>query len=229
FLQVLLPSAAKIYAEGNQDKIERMVLEATRYISLFLCFVVFILILNSHDLLSLYMGPDYLYLSPWLNLWLLTVLLNMHNTPVASLVLSSGKTKALIFSSAISCIISLPITVILAPTMNVGAAVLGYLVYMSIQIGFFYVYYTPKVLGLNSWKILSTSFIPALLAGLLSFGGAYGLQNWLELGSSDLLRMILNSVVFSLIFLGMVGAFLIRPGEKQVLGNYFQRFTQRVK
>src|SRR5690606_15714252 len=117
FLQVLLPSASKAYAEGNHAKIERMVLEATRYISIFLCFVVFILILNSRSLLGMYMGPDYLYLAPWLNLWLLTVLLNMHNTPVASLVLSSGKTKVLIFSSAISCIISLPITIILAPTM----------------------------------------------------------------------------------------------------------------
>ncbi len=229
FLQVLLPSASKIYAEGNQDKIERMVLEATRYISLFLCFVVFILILNSHDLLGLYMGPDYLYLAPWLNLWLLTVLLNMHNTPIASLVLSSGKTKALIFSSAISCILSLPITVILAPTMNVGAAVLGYLVYMSIQIGFFYVYYTPKVLRLSSRKILSTSFLPALLAGLLSFGGAYGLQGWLWPGETELLGMILNSSVFSLIFLGVFGVFLIRPGEKQILGTYLRRIAPKAK
>ncbi|WP_051315076.1 lipopolysaccharide biosynthesis protein [Algoriphagus terrigena] len=227
FLQVLLPSASKIYAEGNHDKIERMVLEATRYISLFLCFVVFILILNSHDLLGLYMGPDYLYLAPWLNLWLLTVLLNMHNTPVASLVLSSGKTKALIFSSAISCIVSLPITVVLAPTMNVGAAVLGYLVYMSIQIGFFYVYYIPKVLKLSSWKILATSFVPALMVGLLSFGGAYGLQKWLGLGNSEWVKMILNSGIFSLIFLAVAGVFLIRPGEKQLLNAYLQRFTRR--
>lgn len=229
FLQVLLPSASKAYAEGNHAKIERMVLEATRYISIFLCFVVFILILNSRSLLGMYMGPDYLYLAPWLNLWLLTVLLNMHNTPVASLVLSSGKTKVLIFSSAISCIISLPITIILAPTMNVGAAVLGYLVYMSIQIGFFYVYYIPKVLHLSSWKILSTSFFPALTVGLLSFGGAFGLQYWLELGDSEWAKMIVNSGVFSLLFLGFVGAFLIRSGEKQLLSAFVQRITKRVK
>jgi O-antigen/teichoic acid export membrane protein len=227
FLQVLLPSASKAYAEGNAAKIERMVLEATRYISIFLCFVVFILILNSRDLLGMYMGPDYLYLSPWLNLWLLTVLLNMHNTPVASLVLSSGKTKVLIFSSAISCIISLPITIVLAPTMNVGAAVLGYLVYMSIQIGFFYVYYIPKVLYLSSWKILSTSFFPALLVGLLSFGGAFGLQSWLALGDSEWVKMLVNSGLFTLLFLVFVGAFLIRSEEQQLLRAFVQRITKR--
>lgn len=229
FLQVLLPSASKIYAEGNQGKIERMVLEATRYISTFLCFVVFILILNSSHLLGLYMGPDYVYLSPWLNLWLLTVLLNMHNTPVASLVLSSGKTKALIYSSAISCIVSIPITIILAPTLNVGAAVLGYLVYMTIQISFFYAYYIPKVLNLSSWKILSTSFIPALSAGLLSFGGAYLVQKLLGFGDSEWMKMILNSAVFCMIFVGIVGLFLIRPEEKKLLGSYVQRITQRGK
>ncbi|MBN7809332.1 oligosaccharide flippase family protein [Algoriphagus sp. H41] len=227
FLQVLLPSASKIYGEGNQEKIERMVLEATRYISLFLCFVVFILILNSSDLLGLYMGPDYLYLAPWLNLWLLTVLLNMHNTPVASLVLSSGKTKALIYSSAISCLVSLPITVMLAPTVNVGAAVLGYLVYMAIQIGFFYAYYIPKVLNLHSWKILTTSFFPALSAGLLAFGGAYALQYWLGFGDSPWLSMTLQSAVFSLIFLFCLLLWVIRREEKLLLSSYLKRLVQR--
>src|SRR5690606_10246975 len=33
FMQVLLPSASKAYAEGNQQRIERMVFEATKYIS----------------------------------------------------------------------------------------------------------------------------------------------------------------------------------------------------
>ncbi len=225
FLQVLIPSASKIYAEGNTSKIERMVLEATRYISLFLNFVVFILILNSHDLLGVYMGPDYLYLAPWLNLWLLTVLLNMHNTPVASLVLSSGKTKALIYSSAISCILSLPITAMLAPQWNVGAAVLGYLVYMTIQIGFFYAYYIPKVLFLRSWKILSTSFLPALAAGLIAWAGAYGLQNWLGFGDSPWLRMLLQSAVFAFIFLFFLLFLVVRPEEKAMLKTYFRRFV----
>src|SRR5690606_10548647 len=92
FLQVLLPSASKVYQEGNHPKMEKMVFTATRYISLFLSFIVFLLVLNSEPILLLYMGKDYLHLSIWMNIWLLTVLLNMHNTPVASLVLSSGKT-----------------------------------------------------------------------------------------------------------------------------------------
>src|SRR5690606_2118019 len=85
FLQVLLPSASKVYQEGNHSKMEKMVFTATRYISVFLSFIVFLLVLNSESILLLYMGKDYLHLAVWLNIWLLTVLLNMHNTPVASL------------------------------------------------------------------------------------------------------------------------------------------------
>src|SRR5690606_23724600 len=74
FLQVLLPSASKIYAENDLPKMEKMVLEATKYISVFLCLIVFLLILNSSDLLLVYMGEDYQDLSVWLVIWLLTVL-----------------------------------------------------------------------------------------------------------------------------------------------------------
>src|SRR5690606_2322369 len=150
FMQVLLPSASKAYAEGNQERIERMVFEATKYISVFLGFMVFVLILNAEDLLLLYMGKGYEDLAVWLSLWLLTVLLNMHNTPVASLVLSTGKTRFLVYSSAAACVVSLPITVVFAESLGVGAAVVGYLVYMVLQIGFFYVYYIPNVLKLGA-------------------------------------------------------------------------------
>src|SRR5690606_20904984 len=98
FLQVLLPSASKIYAENNLPKMEKMVVEATKYISVFLCLIVFLLILNASDLLRVYMGEDYQALAIWLIVWLLTVLLSRHNTPVASLVLSSGKPRFLIYS-----------------------------------------------------------------------------------------------------------------------------------
>src|SRR5690606_36164460 len=101
FMQVLLPSTSKAYAEGDQQRIGRMVFEATKYISVFLVFVVFVLILNADEILRLYMGEGYGDLSLWLSLWLLTVLLSMHNTPVASLVLSTGKTKFLVYSSAV--------------------------------------------------------------------------------------------------------------------------------
>jgi len=212
FLQVLLPSAAKAHAENDHSKIEKMVLEATRYISIFLTLVVFVLILNAGQLLVLYMGEEYLSLSKWLIIWLLTILLSMHNTPVASLVLSSGKTKALVYSAAIGCIISLPITAIFAVEMGVGAAVVGYLIYMLIQMGFFYFYYIPYVLRLNSRKIFFSGFAPSLLGAVIALVLAWYFGEILNI-SNAYLEIIINSLVFLMLFAGYHWAFVIKGSD----------------
>ncbi|AGA80426.1 lipopolysaccharide biosynthesis protein [Echinicola vietnamensis] len=212
FLQVLLPSASKAHAENDQHKMEKMVFEATRYIAIFLTLVVFALILNAENLLVLYMGESYADLSKWLIIWLLTVLLSMHNTPVASLVLSSGKTKALVYSAAIGCILSLPITVVFAPEMGVGAAVMGYLVYMLIQMGFFYFYYIPKVLHMSSARIFFKAFSPSLLGAVLAWFLAYLTGTLVDL-AQPYLAMALQTTVFLLVFAGFHGAFVIKRSD----------------
>ncbi|MEP0713194.1 MAG: hypothetical protein ABJC55_14850, partial [Algoriphagus sp.] len=206
----------KVYQEGNQTKMEKLVFTATRYISIFLSFIVFLLVLNSESILLLYMGKDYLHLSVWLNIWLLTVLLNMHNTPVASLVLSSGKTRFLIYSSAMACILSLPITIILAPTMNVGAAVLGYLAYMLIQIGFFYIYYIPKVLNLDSLKIFFGAFTPSVIASVFAFALAFGVKKWFEF-PLGWWSMLISSVIFTTVFAALHVMFIIKSEDIEFL------------
>jgi O-antigen/teichoic acid export membrane protein len=212
FLQVLLPSASKAYMENIPGKVDKMVFEATRYISIFLTMVVFLLIINANQLLLLYMGSDYLHLTVWLIIWLLTLLLSMHNTPVASLVLSSGKTKALVYSSAIGCVVSLPVTVILADDLDVGAAVIGYLVYMLIQIGFFYLYYIPKILRLDSQKIFFKGFFPSLLVASIS------LLITMYLGSllpevHGFFKLLVDSALFMVFFIGLQRAFVIRQSD----------------
>ncbi|GGF24767.1 lipopolysaccharide biosynthesis protein [Echinicola rosea] len=212
FLQVLLPSASKAHAENDHGKMAKMVFEATRYISIFLTLVVFGLILNADNLLVLYMGESYLDLSKWLIIWLLTVLLSMHNTPVASLVLSSGKTKVLVFSAAIGCLISLPITVVFAKEMGVGAAVIGYLVYMLIQMGFFYFYYIPKVLHLSSTRIFFKAFSPSLLGAVIAMFLA-GFAGTLADIARPYMEMAVESTVFFIVFAGFHWAFVIKRSD----------------
>ncbi|MEX2593378.1 MAG: hypothetical protein WD426_11435 [Anditalea sp.] len=216
FLQVLLPSASKIYAENNPPKLERMVIEATKYISVFLSMIVFLLILNASDLLLIYMGEEYQELSIWLIIWLLTVLLSMHNTPVASLVLSSGKTKFLIYSSATACIVSLPITVFFAPELNVGAAVIGYFVYMLIQIGFFYVYYIPKVLKLDNGKIFFGSFFPSVLGAFIACGISYYLSMWLKI-PEGYFSILFKSAIFLVLFMAYHLVFVVKAADIRYL------------
>jgi len=216
FMQVLLPSSAKVYAEGDQRRIERLVFEGTKYISILLALMVFGLILNAKAILTVYMGDTYQHLSLWLSLWLLTVLLSMHNTPVASMVLSTGKTRKLVYSSAIACLLSLPITAIFASRLEVGAAVVGYLVYMILQIGFFYGYYIPRVLKMDGLKLFMKAFLPATAGAALSMGGTqYFMEQLAELSTYS--AIILNSIVFILFYVLYLRVFVLKCADLEKL------------
>lgn len=216
FMQVLLPSASKAYAEGDSRRMERLIFESTRYISAFLAFMVFVLILNAGDLLALYMGEDYRGLSAWLSIWLLTVLLSLHNTPVASLVLSTGKTKPLVYSSGIACMASLPVTALLADSLQAGAAVVGYLVYMVLQVGFFYGYYIPRVLQLNGSRLLLHAFLPAVAGASGALVAACGLSDWLSL-PAGYGTLIVKTGIFAVTYGLFLLVAVVRPSDIQYL------------
>ncbi len=218
FMQVLLPSASKIYAENDKVKLEKLVYDGTKYISVFLSLVVFVLVVNAKIILNLYMGSGYDGLAIWLSIWLITVLISMHNAPVASLVLSSGKTKYLAYFSAFTCVVSLPITALLAHEYNVGAAVIGFFVYVCLQIGFYYVYYIPKELNLSGVRIFFKSFMPSVLAGVIGYFIVMLFDHFAHI-SMGFITLILNSVLFFIVYCICVLLFVIRKQEWILLKN----------
>lgn len=219
FMQVLLPSAAKVFMEGDKRRLEVMVFDGTKYITIFLSFVVFLLIVNADIILNLYMGEEYSHLEIWLVAWLLTVLITMHNAPVASIVLASGKTKKLAYSSAFSCLLSLPITAILAHKYNVGAAVIGFFVYVCMQASVYYVYYIPNILLLNGYKIIMTSFFPSVLVALIAAAVTKTFSFFNPYVENAYLILIVNSLLFSVLFITMLLGFVVKKEELAQLRN----------
>ena len=139
----------KTLRQDNMIILEVSYLQERNMLTVFLSVIVSLIILNSYDILFLYIGRDYTHLYIWLNIWCLTVLIGLHNSPVASMVLATGKTKPLIISSAVAAVVSLSFLCIMVSRLNVGAAVIGFAIYMLIQITFYYTYYTPKVLKIQ--------------------------------------------------------------------------------
>ncbi len=213
FTQVLLPSVSKLYQSNEKTKLDDLVYNGTKYLTIFFSFIVFPILLNAENILLIYMGPEYGKLSIWLILWCLTAFLILHNAPVSSLVLASGKTRALVYSSAISCIISIPITIIFAETLNVGAAVIGYLVYVLIQIGFYYLYYIPRVLGFKSIFLFVNSFLfPTILGGVAALS-IYYINKIVGNNPSDLFSLFMNTIIFIIIYSILLKLFVLKKHE----------------
>ena len=127
-----------------------------------------------------------------------------------------GKTKFLVYSSAIACVASIPITIILAYNYNVGAAVIGYAVYMIFQIGFYYFYYTNKVLKFNSRRLFFQSFFPPALIGTGSWVLTAFVFSIIKL-DNIYFELLLRSVLFVILFLVFSFKLIIKPKDLKSL------------
>lgn len=196
FISIFLPKTSKLLLENNKEKIEEFAYSATLYTSIICIVLCMPFLLNSREILVLYVGEQYGYLYNWLNLWVITILFFLHNSPIASLVLSTGKTKMLVYSSAIACVISLVINAVFVSRLGVGSAVFGYAIYIFIQMSFFYFYFNNKVLELQSVKVFKSFIVPFILGFILAF-----LLNGINYHISNLIILIfVKSTIWLLSF-----------------------------
>ncbi len=215
-LTILLPITSRLIKQNQQEKIAEMAYNGTRLTTILMLVLGFPLIINSREVLIFYVGVGYGFLAPWLSLWIFTVILYLHNTPVASLVLSSGKTRLLVFSSAIACIFSIIINAALCKYLGVGSAVIGYFIYIVIQMSFYYLYFNHKILRLQSFKVFKSFFIPTLIA-LIACVPIYLIKIDLPI----LLSILIKSGIWFVIFFGFLISFKVFEIKKTLL--YFKR------
>lgn len=168
FVPVLLPSTSKIIAQQDKKAYYKVAYDGTKYVSILLCFFTFGMMSVGSEVLALYVGKDFLYLMPWFNMWLICNLVT-HNQAISSLILAGSDIRAISYSSVIASIMGLVVTWISIPHYQVGGTVIGFAVYGMVQMSFYYFYYWPKVMKINSWKVLYYSFGPYLLLGFVLY------------------------------------------------------------
>jgi len=211
FTSIFLPKTSKLLLENDNEKIQSFAYEATVYTSIVCVILCFPIILCAKEILSVYVGKEYLYLSNWLILWIGTILIFLHSTPISSIILSTGKTRILTVSTGISCIVSLSVTAILCRQIGVGSAIIGFAIYIVIQMSFYYLYFNKRVLGLDSLKVFKAFVFPTLL-GLVCMLGVYFLNLKLE---NLVIQMLIKCFIWvtlyviSLLLTGIINAKLI--------------------
>lgn len=209
FMGVFLPSASKVVAMHNKAAQDQIAYQGTKFISIAICFFCFGMMSVSSEILMVYVGKDYLYLTFWLDLWLLATLAT-HNQAISSLILAGSDIRAITYSTMSASIIGLLLTWFLIPRYDVGATVIGYCVYCLIQILFYYLYYWPKRMKLNSLQIFFNSFFPFVLVGcVLSLLICYLIN---DMGVWQ--RLILKGITFFVTY--SVVVWLIIPEDDKI-------------
>lgn len=211
FIGVLLPSTSKIVAKKDKNAYYKVAYDGTKYISIMLCFFTFGMMSVGREVLSLYVGDSYLNLVPWLNLWLICNLVT-HNQAISSLILAGSDIRAISYSSIVASIVGLLVSWFAIPYYQVGGVVIGYAVYGSIQMLFYYLYYWPKKMQINSLRVFTQSFGPYLLLGTC----IYVITRFIPGIQGNWMSLIVIGMIFSILYIG-VTAILLNKNDKSFL------------
>ena len=165
FSSIFLPKTSEMVAKKNNNAIQTFAYKWTTYTTIVISTMCFPFMLCAPEVLSAYVGKEYTYLSKWLIIWCITVLIQMHTTPGNALVLAHGKTKLLVKVTSAACILSMLINIFLCKYFEVGSAIIAYFIYVLIIIGLYYASFYKKLLHLSRYKLFKCFAIPTILAG----------------------------------------------------------------
>lgn len=217
FMGVVLPSASKVVAQGDISAQNRIAYKGTKYISITLCLCCFGMMSIVPELITAYVGVEYLHLTFWLDLWLISTL-GAHNQAISSLILAGADIRAITYSTLVASIVGLLLCWFLIPIYDVGGTVIAYLVYCLIQILFYYLYYWPRVMKLNSQKIFIKSFLPFAIIG----GITAALMRHFPLSMGVWSVLIIKGSIFLIAYSLLVTLFIDRE-DKDYLFSLMRR------
>lgn len=164
-VSIFLPKSSEMLIKGSADDVQNYVNVWTCRTTILVCLLCFPFIVGADEILSAYVGPENVYLSKWLQLWCIFLIIQMHSTPAFSFVLAKGKTKILVIATAIASVISILVNICLSKSIPVGSAVIGYAVYMVCLIGVYYLYIYKRYINLHRLPVFK-SFILPFVTGL---------------------------------------------------------------
>ena len=159
FIQVLLPIVTKMRVNSDQNGLNSIIYKGTKYANLLITTIIVILIISSKEILTLYVGEEYVGLSLWLMMWLLTLCLS-HRNVMTSLVFTEKRLKSVAIMGCIAMLLAITAYLFFIPRFGVGGVVIGFLVHELVHTLFYYLYFFPERLNIPSGRIFLKSILP---------------------------------------------------------------------
>ena len=212
-LTVLLPVLTKMKVQSDHAGIQTIVMQGTKYITIFISGMVFAISLSAPELLTLYVGEEFRALSPWLILWLLVLLLN-HRNVMTALVLTERKLTSVTIMAASAMVAAFAGYFFLTPIIGVGGVVVGWAIHEIIHTLFYYSYFLPKRFNIGTRSVFFLSVLPSwLVFGLIAIGIYYAFMGIEQLWSA----LLIKSAVFGVLFLLLTWFAVLNKNDKVLL------------
>lgn len=222
FMQVLLPIITKMTVNLDWKNINKIINDGTKYVSILLSFIIFLLMISIKELLILYVGVEYVKLSNWMIIWLLTLLLS-HRNVMTSLVFTEKKLKSVVYMGAMAMILSIVAYIIFIPKYGVGGVVIGFIIHELIHTLFYYIYFLPYKFQINTKQVFFQSVFPTWIV----LGAAFIV---VTLASSFIVYSVWTTVVLKILLLGLfmltlIWVVLLNKKDKQLLSSIVRKYN----
>lgn len=170
FSGVITPLGMIYYAQGELDKLSRMMAMAVKIMCLALALPLALMCAFSSDILGLWLGPDFRAMGDLMALQLCTLMINLGVMPLFSINMATNRVKVPALLALVMGGLNFVLAVFLVQQLKLGyyGVALAGVVVLSLKNGIFTPWYAARLLNLRS-----TTFYPPLLSGVLSFAALY--------------------------------------------------------
>lgn len=208
----LIPHVSGARASGNQFIYDKTIEQGTKYLWAVTALAGFGIIMLSKEVLSIYVGAENLSLKIWLMILTGATLYNLYVTPIASVILSSGKLFPMLFATASGCFVSVLVCWFLTPRLGVGAIVISVAAYNLVNMMVTHFWYLPRYFNVRPIRQIVHIMLPPVVSGLIMcFAGRFIING---LGyTNDYINLAIGVFCGTIIYTSIILLIYIRPRE----------------
>ena len=214
FMQVLLPIVTKMTVKSDDKGIQTIMNQGTKYVNILLSATIFLIILPVNEILTVYVGSQYQFLSYWLIIWLLTLLLS-HRNVMTSLVFTETRLRPVAIMGFIAMLLALLCYFVFTPMYGVGGVVIGFVAHEVTHTLFYYIYFLPKRFHVNTKDVFLKSVLPSwVIMGCITISLVF-LFKYIPL--STVTSLMLKDLLLGILSFFVIWLILMDKKEKKVL------------
>ena len=226
---VMTPIIMMYYANGEFDKLERMLKVEIKALAILIAVPVGILSGLADSVITLWIGSQYLFIKNFLIISIGFLIVNVATTPLLAVAIAYNKVK---YPGIISLILGL----LSSLTTIFGVIYTGYGLYVMVLIsgvfltiknGFFIPVYIAKIMNIRQTSFIFSPLI-GILFGLITYFIIRFLNNFILVDS--LMSLLYVSVIALFILMGVLYVYIKKDTDMRYLFNIFAaKFTKRIK
>ena len=216
---VLSPMIYTYYAKAQVETLTKMLVTSIKFLGLFLALSVGLICGFAPQILTLWVGEEFAFLSPLMLLLLLPLVVNCAILPLFAVNIAYNKVKVPGIVTFFMGIGNIALAVGLPMLTGWGyygvAAAIA--IMLTLRHALFVPWYTSRVLGVRA-SIFIQSILPGIIAALILIAVSAVIGNYIPITSMFSLIIIGGGI--SIIYLVMVVKFALSPFEREMILAY---------